>query len=224
MRLESNLDHLYSTRFDADDRRRKLALWRVLCDRFFSRYIPDTSTVIDIGAGYCEFINSIRAARRIAVDLNPDAKRFAAEGVEVHCAAIQDLPQIFPAQSVDVVFASNVFEHLRSPEALLEVLSAIRKVLKPNGRLLIMQPNIRHVRGRFWDFVDHTLPLTEVGMSEALAFTGFRVLERRSKFLPYTTKTRLPQWPWLVGAYLAFRPAHWLLGKQMFIVAQPAGQ
>jgi len=47
--------------------------------------------VLDLAAGYCDFINN-RAApdsehtrgRRIAVDLNPDVKAHAAEFVEVH--------------------------------------------------------------------------------------------------------------------------------------------
>jgi SAM-dependent methyltransferase len=35
--------------------------------------------------------------------------------------------------SVDFAFASNVFEHLRGPDALLEVLAAIREALRPGG-------------------------------------------------------------------------------------------
>jgi SAM-dependent methyltransferase len=224
MGLESNLGRLYSTRFDETERSRKAALWRALCGSFFARYVPSSATVVDVGSGYCEFINAIRAARRIAIDLNPDAMKFADPGVEVYCSAIGDLPKLLGPQSVDVAFASNVFEHLRSPEALLEALAAIRGVLRRDGRLLIMQPNIRHVAGRFWDFVDHTLPLTEIGMAEALALSGFRVVELRSRFLPYTTKSRLPQWPWLVKLYVRLRPAQFFFGKQMFIVAQPAGE
>jgi hypothetical protein len=39
--------------------------------------------VLEICAGYCEFINSIKAKRKLAFDLNPDCKKYAVEDVEV---------------------------------------------------------------------------------------------------------------------------------------------
>jgi hypothetical protein len=42
------------------------------------------------------------------------------------------------------------------------------------------------------------------------------------RFLPYTTKSRLPQAPWLVSLYLRF-PLVWrILGKQTLVVASKA--
>ena len=74
---------LYRVRFDDAARQRSAAVWAVLGRHFFQRYVPAGATVVDIGAGYCDFINHIRAGRRIAVDLNPETRRFAAAGVEV---------------------------------------------------------------------------------------------------------------------------------------------
>ena len=219
-RLESNLDRLYMQRFPEAERRRRAALWRALCDSFFSRYIPPGATVVDLGAGYCDFINSVRAARRVAVDLNPDTARAAAPGVEVCAVDLEHLDQAIAQGAVDVAFASNVFEHMRSPDHLLSVLRAVARVLCPGGRLIVLQPNVRIVGGAFWDFFDHTLPLTERGMTEAIEVAGLRVVECRARFLPYTTKSRLPQWPLLVRFYLALPPAQWLLGKQMLVVAE----
>jgi hypothetical protein len=85
---------------------------------------------------------------------------------------------------------------------------------------MIVQPNIRCVRAAFWDFVDHTLPLTEKGMAEALNLSDFEVIECRARFLPYTTKSRIPRWPVLVRLYLAFPPAQWALGSQMLVVGR----
>ncbi len=180
--------------------------------------------MLDVGAGYCDFINHVSARRRIAVDLNPDTVRAADAGVEVFTHPLERLDEVIEPESIDLAFASNVFEHLRGPDALLQVLTALRKVLKPGGRLMIMQPNARVVGGAFWDFFDHTLPLSEKGMTEALGIAEFEVIESRSKFLPYTTKSRWPQWPILVRLYLALPPAHWLFGGQMLVVAcKPGG-
>lgn len=220
MALRRRLDRLYAHRFSPRERAAKARLWRTLCDAFFARYVPDGATVLDLGAGHCDFINQIAAARRIAVDVNPDMPRFASEGVETHSIALDALDEHIEADSVDFAFASNVFEHMPDADALLDALEAARRVLRPGGRLMVLQPNVRLVGGRFWDFLDHSLPLTERGMAEALALAGFEVVELRARFLPYTTKGRLSRHPWLVRAYLALPAAQWFLGKQMLIVAR----
>lgn len=219
-RVEQALSDIYAHRFSERERAPKARLWAVLCESFLARYVPSEATVLDVGAGYCDFINHIRARRRIAVDLNPDTSRHAAPGVEVHTLALERLDEAIEPGSVDVAFASNVFEHLRGPDALLTILAALWGVLRPGGRLIILQPNIRAVGTAFWDFIDHTLPLTDKGMAEALEISGFEVIERRQRFLPYTFKSRLPKWAPLVRLYLALPPAQWLLGKQMFLVAR----
>jgi SAM-dependent methyltransferase len=220
--LAPDLAALYASRFPASEREAKIRFWRTLCEAFFARYVPAGGTALDLGAGYCELINHLQARRRIAIDLNPDTPGAAAAGVEVHAVPLARLGEVVEAGSVDVAFASNVFEHLRRPEELLAVLRAVRRTLRPSGRLVVLQPNIRLVGGRFWDFVDHTLPLTEKGMCEALVTCGFRIVECRARFLPYTLKSRLPRASWLLRLYLALRPAQWLFGKQMLVVAEAA--
>ncbi len=218
--LERSLDRLYERRFDPAERAAKAALWGAILDGFLHRYVPAGGTVLDVGAGSCELINRVHAARRIAVDLNPDVARHAAPGVETHLLPIERLADAVAAASVDTVFASNVFEHLPDPDALLRALAAVHAALKVGGRLVVIQPNVARVGGRFWDFFDHTLPLTDKGMAEALEVAGFAVEERRARFLPYTTKSRWPTAPWLVRLYLALPPAQWLFGEQMLVVAR----
>lgn len=218
--LASFIATLYQQRFSPADRQAKRALWQTLHDAFFARFVAPDATVVDLGAGYCDLVNAVTAARRIAVDLNPDTPRFAAPGVEVLAVSLEHVGAHLPEASVDVMFASNVLEHLRSPEQLLAVLTGARRVLRPGGRLIVLQPNVRVVGGAFWDFLDHTLPLSERGMGEALTLAGFRIVESRARFLPYSTwGRRLPR-PWVVRLYLRLRPAQWLLGKQMLVVAE----
>jgi hypothetical protein len=56
---DPTLSKLYSVRFAAHEKERKDRVRRVLCRHFLQRYIEPECTVLDIGAGYCEFINHI---------------------------------------------------------------------------------------------------------------------------------------------------------------------
>lgn len=88
-------------------------MWQTLCEHFFSRFVRSSDTVVDVGAGYCEFINHIRAARKIAIDLNPDVRKFAMPGIEIlnePCTTLGSLDSNF----ADVVFMSNFLEHGRT--------------------------------------------------------------------------------------------------------------
>jgi len=210
---------IYRQRFGVDERDSRNAVWRVLCRHFFQRYVPPQATVLDLAAGNCEFINHIQAAAKIAVDLNEDVRQHAAPDVRIVIAYSHAMHAIAD-ESVDVVFVSNFFEHLPDKGAFLATLSEIRRVLKRGGKLLILQPNIRLLNGAYWDFIDHLLPLTQHTLAEALDLVNMPIEVMRVRFLPYTTRSRLPRAPWLVRLYLMFRPAQWLMGKQTFVVAR----
>jgi len=118
--------------------------------------------VLDIGAGYCEFINNIRARRKYAVDPNQDTRTYANQDVEVVTSAASDL-HFLPADSVDIAFMSNLLEHVQSKEEVLQVLVEVHRVYKPGGHLLILQPNIRYIHDQYWDSFDHRILLTDIG-------------------------------------------------------------
>jgi SAM-dependent methyltransferase len=215
-----SLDPLYAARFPEADRAAKDAIWQVLCGHFFQRYVGASDTVLDIGAGFGEFLRHIRCGRRIAVDIERLSGRTLPPGTEEVFAPSHHLSEHVAADSVDVVFCSNFFEHLPDKATFLATLKEIRTVLRPGGRLLALQPNIRLVGGAYWDFVDHHLPLTERTLVEACESLDYEIVEVIPRFLPYTTRSSIPQSPALVRLYLAFRPAWWLLGKQTWFVAR----
>lgn len=221
MSLQS--EELYRQRFAAVDQRKREALWAVLCRVVLQRYVDPAATVVDLGAGFCEFINSIRCRRKIAVDANPAVRQHAGADVQIILGEMPGVLGQLADASADVVFCSNFFEHLRDKEGVLAVLREIDRILVPGGRLLVIQPNIRYAYKEYWDFFDHHVPLSHGSLSEALQMTGFRIDEVRPRFLPYTTKSRLPQAGWLLRLYLALPPAQWVLGKQMLVVGRKPG-
>jgi SAM-dependent methyltransferase len=218
----NDLAALYRHRFEEASLERKRDIWRVLCARFFQRYVAADGVVLDLASGYGEFINNIVAKEKVAVDINPDAPRFLDPGIRFHALPATDLGAIEPA-SIDTVFTSNFFEHLPDKGALRQVFAEVHRILRPAGRFLAMGPNIRYVGGAYWDFFDHHLPLTHESVAEGLAISGFEVERVIDRFLPYTTRSRLPQHPALVALYLKVPLAWRILGSQFFVVARKAG-
>lgn len=208
---------IYRHRFPEAERRAKERVWQVLCRHFFQKYVRETDTILDLGCGFGEFSWFIRAGRKIAVDLNPEVAALLPSGVEFHLAPASKL-DFLASDSVDVCFASNFFEHLATKSELDAVLAEVRRVLRPGGLLVAVQPNIRYAPGEYWDFYDHHLPLSHLSCAEAFAKAGFEIVELVGRFLPFTTRSRLPKHPWLVRAYLVARPAWRLVGRQFLIV------
>ncbi|MGY2874221.1 SAM-dependent methyltransferase [Marmoricola sp. URHA0025 HA25] len=213
-----DLKVLYANRFGQEEEQRT-DLWQVLCSHFFQKWVPEDATVLDVAAGHCEFINNIRAGRKIAVDLNPDVKVRAAGDVETHNQRSDAMTGI-PDASVDRVFISNFFEHVPR-EVIVSTLVEVLRVLKPDGKLLILQPNVRYCAKDYWMFFDHITPVDDRALVEALRATGYDVETCIPRFLPYTTKSRLPSGPGLVRLYLKIRFAWRFLGAQAFVVAVP---
>ena len=211
------LDAIYGRRFDDTAEVAKRALWEEVV-RYLQRYIDPDSVVLDLACDRGHFIRAVRAREKWATDARDVSAHLGSDVNFVEGDGLA-LGALLPNEHFDSVFMSNYLEHLPSGEAVIEQFRVVRRLLKPGGRAIVLQPNIRLVGGRYWDFIDHTVALTERSLAEAAELAGLRVDRTITRFLPYTTKSRLPQSRLLVRAYLAFPPAWALLGKQtLFIV------
>ena len=76
------LQSAYARRFAGQERRRT-QMWDILARSFLNRWITPNDSVLDLGAGYCEFINSVEAKNRFAIDVNPSTRIHATSGVTV---------------------------------------------------------------------------------------------------------------------------------------------
>jgi SAM-dependent methyltransferase len=210
---------VYDLRFGERERSAKEAVWREIGRFLQRRYIPESSKVLDIGTDAGYFIRNITAAERWATDLRDTSARMPADVRFVQSDGLS-LADVVPDDYFDVVFMSNYLEHLDSAESVIEQLRVARRLLRPGGRLIVLQPNIKLVGSAYWDFIDHRVPLTEESLVEAAGFAGFTKRELIRRFLPYSVKGRLPAHRLMVRAYLAFPPAWRLLGKQTLYVGE----
>lgn len=214
----SDLERLYRHRFTDDDAARKLEIWAEIV-RFLGQWIPRDAIVLDLACDQGYFIRNVIAMERWATDIR-DVHDALGEGTRFVQVDGLELASAVPAHHFDTVFMSNYLEHLASTEAVLAQMRQVHRVLKAGGRMIVLQPNIRYVGAAYWDFLDHKVPLTERSLAEAAETAGFAIERLIPRLLPYTTKSRLPQHPALVRAYLRI-PLLWrFLGKQTLLVAR----
>jgi len=214
----SDLKKIYRERFAGiQDYRQRV--WRELTLRFFSAWIAPDAVVLDLGCGYCEFINQIRAGKKYGMDLNPDSARHAASEVTL---LRQDCSQPWELEpgSLDAVFTSNFFEHLPTKTHLEKTLEEAWRALRPNGILIELGPNIRYVPGAYWDFFDHHIALTDRSLAEVLTKCGFILEKVTDRFLPYTMSDKRIYPIWVLRIYLML-PLLWpVFGKQFLVIAR----
>jgi SAM-dependent methyltransferase len=191
-------------------------VWKEICHYLQPRYIPNDASVLELGAGYCDFINNIRGRSRHAVDIANTVKDHAAPSVVVHVRSCVDLNDL-ASDYFDVVFASNLLEHLTRPE-LLRTLAEVRRVLTTRGRLVVVQPNFRYAFREYFDDYTHVQIFTDHGLADLLVATGFLIVAVQPRFLPFSLRSRLPKSAKIVRLYLhlPFRP----FAGQMLVVAQ----
>ncbi len=194
-------------------------VWQILIRSYFQKLVGADKIVLDLGCGWGEFIASVQAKKKFAMDSNPSAREHLSDEV-IFLAQDSTEPWRIDSSSLDIVFTSNFFEHLASKEQIRSTLYQAHTALKRGGRIICMGPNIRYVHGAYWDFFDHFIPLTDFSMAEALEMTGFKVEMRLSRFIPYTMIgiSRPPLW--FVRLYVQF-PLLWrVLGGQFVVVGR----
>jgi ubiquinone/menaquinone biosynthesis C-methylase UbiE len=138
-------------------------------------------------------------------------------GVESHVGSVDDL-SFLDDNSIDFVFASNLFEHV-SQDTFASVLEQLRRKLKRDGTITLLQPNFYYAYRDYFDDYTHTTVYSHVSICDFLEANTYEVLTCKPRFLPLTLKSRLKVSPFLIRMYLSspLKP----LGKQMLVRARP---
>jgi len=129
--------------------------------------------ILDVGCGTganLELLSEFGDAE--GVDVSPQAIEFChLRGLEqVHLGAAEQLPQ--PDASFDLVTALDVVEHLDNDVGGLR---EMRRVLRPNGRLLLFVPAFMFLWGVQDDVSNHRRRYTRNGLRRAVRAAGFEV-------------------------------------------------
>jgi SAM-dependent methyltransferase len=119
----------------------RFGVW--LSARQIRRWVPDFTgkRVADLGCGYHaafmrSILNELEQAVLLDVDVAPDLAQHPK--VRVCAGPLRETLGALPDQSLDVVLAISVLEHVWEPLAVLE---AVRRLLAPGGKCLINVPS-----------------------------------------------------------------------------------
>ena len=203
----------FEARYKPHPGRRRV--WKAIAE-YLQQFIAPSGTIVDIGAGYCDFINQIEAATKYAVDTNPDVAGLVGPGVQfVPTPSIEAID--LPEHSLDVALMSNVLEHL-SHERCSILFDRLENLLTAEGHVIVIQPNYFYCFRRYWDDFTHVRAFSHFSLRDFLVSRGYRIVKMEKRFLPFSFESPLPKSYWLTKFYLAsfWRP----FAGQMLVVAQ----
>ncbi len=214
--MTTAIKNYHEVRFQYDPRR--AVVWVAIC-RYLQRWVSEDEGLIELGAGYGEFSKNIRAGAKWALDMNPElAAHWGRDIRPLIQSATDRLP--VASESVATVFASNFFEHFTIEQGEV-ILSEAYRVLRPGGRLIVVQPNFRLEPRRYYDDYTHRTAYTDNGFTDFLRSLGWNIVHSEPRFTPFSMKSRFPVAGWLIRLYLAlpFRP---FAGQFMLVAEKPA--
>ncbi|RAJ98159.1 methyltransferase family protein [Larkinella arboricola] len=189
--------------------------------RRIARQIPAGATLLDVGAGECQYKPFFAHTRYRSTDWcgTTDHHRYSA-GIDYICPA-DDLP--LGNASVEYVLCTQVLEHVRHPERVIQELA---RVLKPGGLLFLTVPQSWEEHEQPYDY--HRF--TRFALQAYADDHGFEVEEIRPQggrflvigfflawSLPTLFKNTFGQ-PGFLFAVLFFYPLNFLIALLFFLL------
>jgi len=216
-----NFGRIYEYRFKDIDQKKKQLFWNELSAYMYGEHLNKPARILDPAGGLCEFINSVPSQEKWTIDLSEEfLKKNAQKDVKIIIGNNMEVD--IPENYFDGIFISNFLEHLHTQEQVALFLERMFKALKPGGRIAIIGPNFKYCYKEYFDFADHYVILSELGLAEHLYGAGFNLLKIYPKFLPLSFRSGgwLPVNKLTVTSYLKL-PFFWnFLGKQFLVVAE----
>jgi len=154
----------YEKHYKADDRFEEI---------YYKMFFDGGGKVLDIGCSTGNF--AVQDKKNIiGVDLDEDQIKIAkSRGLNaIKFDANKKLP--FKDNTFDKVNCRHVIEHLDDmSDNLLRFIREIRRVLKKNGKLVLITPDLRRVKFEFWHGYVHKHPFIKESLQKLAYDAGF---------------------------------------------------
>lgn len=188
----------YRKMFEAEEQHFWFRASRAIVARWLERAMAEggmnaDAILVDVGAGTGGMLARLRGrCRTIGVEYAPAGVAFArSRGLEVVRGGLPDLP--LRSGAFDLALSMDVFEHLEDDQAAMR---AVRRVLRPGGRLIATVPALRWLWSAHDEALHHFRRYHRDELAQRLEAAGFAI-ERLSYYntvlLPPIAAVRLAQ-------------------------------
>lgn len=134
----------------------------------FEKHIQDEDVVLDFGCGGGFLLNNINCRRKIGVEVNPDARKYAEKkGIECF-ASIEGVRD----ESVDIIISNHALEHVDNPVFYVKQFG---RVLKSGGKVVICVPHEVNKRVNKEDIHMHMYTWSPQNLYNLFKVCGFNV-------------------------------------------------
>ncbi len=131
--------------------------WKQSISRAVQQFLPNSSSLLDIGCGSSPMLRHYPAA--VGLDIDPDKLSYLRKELPAHKFLEGDAENLpFANSSVDNITCIEVLEHLNNPQ---KAISEITRTLKTGGRAVLATPETRGSRGLIWKIAGMFTPYTE---------------------------------------------------------------
>lgn len=147
----------------------------LLTEHLTNKYLGPAGerSLLDLGCGRGEFLNGFARCGFKATGLDSSRMDDHPFSEPIVIADIEGQRLPFDDNTFDVVFHKSVIEHIHDTNIFL---SENYRILKPGGLMLCMAPDWRSQFLNFYDDYTHIKPFTLKGLSIALEFQRFKIL------------------------------------------------
>lgn len=198
---------------------KRAVLWSELT-RYLNRFVPQNATALELGAGYCYWINALKARRKVALDIWDELPQHTAGDVQPFVCDLRAGLGFLNGEKFDVVLASNLLEHFE-PDMTARIVAEVFSAMSVGGRFIIIQPNFRYAYQHYFDDYTHRSIFTDVSLPNLMRVSGFVVDHVQPRFMPYSLRDGvLPVIPALIRAYLA-SPLKPFAGQMLIVGRKP---
>jgi len=146
-----------------------MKLSKHLLDRFLKDKVPNECKILDVGCSVGTWLDCFSESGDYQL-YGTDIRDENIKNATFEACNLESEKLPFEDDMFDFVFSKSVAEHVKNTD---NILSEVKRVLKPGGIFVCMVPDWKSQMSIYWDDYTHVKPFTQKGLRDALMIHGY---------------------------------------------------